>query len=159
MIETGQSTKTVSLTVAALLVAALTALGCESRPGYYPNQDLSLRKPIRTIRADSVQRIYPAEAARVKGIAARSQVGYMAKTVDVANLTDTDWTEVEVWVNETYVCYLPKIEAGVLKSIPWDALYDRDAKTLPKESHNFVVNTVEVYMGGKLYEVPVRLAY
>lgn len=140
-------------------------MGCDE-PGYYPNQDPALRKSRTALRADSTQRLYPADASRVKGLAIRSQIGYMARTVDVANLTDQDFANVEVWVNGQYVCYLPKMEKGVLKSIPWDALYDREGKHLPTDGagvRSFVVNTVELYMdnggGAKLYDVPVSVAY
>jgi hypothetical protein len=139
--------------------------GC-NEPGYYPNQDPALRKPKPALRADATQRLYPAEASRVKGLAIRAQIGYMARTVDVANLTDQDFANVEIWVNGQYVCYLPKMEKGVLKSIPWDALYDREGKHPPTEgpaARAFVVNTVELYTdmgnGAKLYDVPVSVAY
>lgn len=136
-----------------------SAGGCEETPGYYPNQDLTLRRPVKEIRADAAQRIYPVDAAKVKNLPVRARIGYMAKTVDVVNLTDTDWTDVEVWVNGQWVCHLPRMEAGVLKSIPWNAFYDREGKSLPRESQSFVVSQVEVYMGGKLYAVPITIAY
>lgn len=142
-----------------LALATAVLAGCEARPGLLPNKDASLRRPTAVIRADGAQRIYPSEAPRLKGLAARSQIGYMAKTVEVANLSTDEWENVEVWVNGQYVVYLPRIERGVLKSIPWDALYDREGKHLPKDSRTFVVNTVEVFMGGSLYDVPVTVAY
>lgn len=140
----------------AVMCGALS-LGCEAKPGILPNADPNLRKPIKTIRADGVQRAYPSEAPRAKGLAGRAQVGYMAKNVDVANFGDEDWTDVEIWVNETYVCHLPKIEAGVAKSIPFDALFDREGNHVP--NRKLIVDTVEVYMGGKLYDLKVGLPH
>jgi hypothetical protein len=134
-------------------------LGCEARPGFYPNQDPTLREPIKTLRADGSQRLYPSEAPRVKGIAARAQIGYMSKTIDVANLGDEDWKDVEVWVNETYVCFLPIVQHGVLKSIPFNALFDREGNYIPRNSSTFIVQSVEVYIGGKLYEVKTQLPH
>ena len=138
---------------------AMALAGCHDTPGFYPNQDVALRKPIGNYRMDAARRTYPADAPRVRGLAARSQIGYVVKAVDVANLSDEDWNEVEVWVNKQYVCYLPRMEKGVLKSIPFDALYDGDGHHVPTGSRTFIVETVEVFFGGKLYDMPVRVAY
>lgn len=82
----------------------------------------------------------------------------MAKTVDVANLSTEDWENIEVWVNKEFVVFLPKIEQGTLRSIPFDAMFNRQGQHLPKDSRTFVVETVEVFMGGKLYDVKVTVA-
>lgn len=144
---------------AVVVGLGLLTAGCTEKPGYYPNQDPALRKPVVAYRADAAQRIYPTNATRVRGLAARSQIGYMAKTVDVANLSAEDFENVEVWVNGKYVCFLPRIEKGVLKSIPFDALYNREGQHIPKDSRTFVVETVELYMGEKLYDLVVQIAY
>lgn len=142
-----------------LLAGVGLAGGCTEKPGYYPNRDPALRRPVVSLRADAAGRIYPSEATRVRGLAARSQIGYMAKTVDVVNLSGEDFENVEVWVNGRYVCFLPVIERGVLKSIPYDAMFDREGNAIPKESRTFVVETVELYMGGKLYDLVTQIAY
>lgn len=140
-----------------ILLGAALVIGCAPRPGVVPNSDPALNKPVASYRTAAAQKIYPSEAPRVKNLAARASVGYAAKTVDVANLTAEDWTDLEVWVNGEYVVALPKIDKGTLRSIPWDALFDRNGNHLPTRSHDFVVRTVEVYMGGKVYEIPIRL--
>lgn len=132
--------------------------GCTNQPGMLPNQDATLRKPVWVIRADAAQRAYPAEATRVRGLVARSQIGYMAKTVEVANLSTEDWENVEIWVNKEFVVFLPKIEKGTLRAVPFDAMFNREGKHIPTDSRTFVVETVEVFMGGKLYDVKVTVA-
>jgi len=146
--------------VGAALVAlgAVLAGGCTDTPGMLRNQDASLRRPTSVIRADAAQRVYPSEAPRVRGLASRSQIGYMAKTVEVANLSTEDWENVEVWVNKQFVVFLPRIEKGTLRAIPFDAMFDRDGRHIPKNSRTFVVETVEVFMGGKLHDVKVTVA-
>lgn len=141
--------------VIGLGVAAF--VGCKDKPGYYPNRDEYLRKPVSMIRADGSKRIYPSEAPRGRDLVARSQVGYMAKTVDVANLSSEDWGEFEIWVNGQYVVDVPGLKAGELTSVPWDALYDREGKHPPRDSRTFLVSTVEVYKDGKLYDVRVMI--
>jgi hypothetical protein len=144
--------------ILAFAAMSVAVVGCRETPGLLRNQDPVLRQPKTVLRADAARRTYPSEAARVQGLAARSQIGYMAKTVEVANLSDADWDSVEVWVNKQYVVFLPKIEARALRAIPFDAMYDQSGQHLPTESRTFVVETVEVFMGGKLYDIKVTVS-
>lgn len=140
------------------MAAGVLAVGCAARPSLLPNVDPALRRTVAELRADAATRSYPADAPRGRGLAARSQIGYMAKRVDVANLSQTDWQNVEVWVNRRYVVFLPRIEAGTLRSIPFTALYDRDGQHLPTDSRTFVVETVEVLVDGQLHDLRVTVA-
>lgn len=123
----------------AILLAALLLTGCKDTPGFYPNAEPALRNSVGSYRTDAAQRIYPTEAPRGSNLVARAQIGYVVKAVDVANLSTADWDNVEVWVNKQYVCFLPKMQAGRLKSIPFDALFDRNGQHIPRDSRTFVV--------------------
>src|SRR4029453_17768074 len=88
---------------AVLLVAATFALlaGCAGRPSLIPNSDKSLRKSSAQLAADAAKRHpYKSDAPRGGEAVARATVGYMLDQVDVVNLSNDDWTDVEVWVNQ-----------------------------------------------------------
>lgn len=150
--------------MAGVVVAAATAAvggaggGCAAQPSLLPNPDPALRRTVAEFRADAATRSYPAEAPRGRGLEARSQIGYMAKRVDVANLSQQDWQNIEVWVNRRYVVFLPRIERGTLRSIPFTALFDREGNHMPTDSRTFVVETVEVLLDGQLYDIKVTVA-
>lgn len=131
---------------------------CAAKPSLLPNRDPALRRTVAEFRADAATRSYPADAPRGRGLEARSQIGYMAKRVDLANLSQQDWENVEVWVNRQYVVFLPRIERGTLRSIPFTALFDRDGNHMPTNSRTFVVETVEVLLDGQLYDIRVTVA-
>src|SRR3954454_9315746 len=98
--------------------AVLTALatvtlmaGCAGRPSLIPNADKSLRKSSAQLAAEAAKRHpYKSEAPRGGEAVARATVGYMLDQLDVVNLSPDEWTDLEVWVNQNYVVYLPKME-------------------------------------------------
>lgn len=141
-----------------LTLAAVALGGCAQKPSLIPNQDPALRRTKAEFRADAATRVYPANAPRGRNLESRSQIGYMAKRVDVANLSQTDWQNVEVWVNQRYVVFLPRIERGTLRSIPFTALFDNQGNHIPTDSRTFVVETVEVLIDGQLYDIKVTVA-
>src|SRR5262245_42887010 len=97
-----------------LMLVGLLA-GCAGRASILPNPDPELRKNSAQLAADAAKRFpYKADAPRGGQASGRAQVGYWADRLEVANLSDGDWTDVEVWVNQKYVCHAPKIEKGKL---------------------------------------------
>jgi hypothetical protein len=148
-----------SLTTMTMLGGMLAATGCVEKPGSWPGIDPALGRPVDVIKADARGRGYPQEAPRVRNMPSRAVVGYHLKQIDVANFSDADWNSVEVWVNQKYVAYLTTIRAGSLRTIRWDRMFDTEGNTPPRESHDFIINSIEVYFGGKLYDVTVRPGY
>src|SRR5262245_49173370 len=135
--------------------ALLSIVGCSGRPSLMPNPDPNLRKTSAEFAADAAKR-FPYHTDAPKGeTTSRCQVNYnLPKVIDLANLSDEDWHNVEVWVNRQYVVFVPEIKSHDLKRLPWTMLFDDSGHNFDKAR----VETVEVYMGGKMYNVPVKLA-
>jgi hypothetical protein len=140
-------------------IALLIVTGCSGRPSLIPNPDPQLRKSSAEFAADAAKRFpYHTDAAHGT-TTARCQVNYnLPKVIDIANLSDEDWHNVEVWVNRQYVVFVPEIKSHDLKRLPFEMIFDDSGHTLPTDSKGMRVETVEVYMGGKMYNVPVKLA-
>lgn len=140
--------------VALMVLGAWVLPGC-SQPTLFPNPDPSLRKTKAELEADAAKRAYKADAPRAAEPKARAQVGYMLNRLEVVNFTDEDWSDVEVWVNGKYVCYVPKMESRKLKEIHFPMLYDANGKPFPMNGgiRERLVRKVELYREGTMYEV------
>src|SRR5688572_26224076 len=92
----------VGLYVVCILVLLQTA-GCSGRPSLLPNSDPKLRKTSAQFSADAAKR-HPFNASLPSGGEAkgRAQVGYGLDTVQVVNLSDEDWDNVELWINRKF---------------------------------------------------------
>jgi len=148
--------------IVVLFMASLSGLaGCSGRPSILPNPDKSLRKTSAQFAADAAKRHpYKSDAPRGGQLAARAQVGYMLDRLEIVNLSDTDWTDVEVWVNKQYVVHVPRIEAGAKRTtvLPFGMLFDDKGNSFPTNNNKVRVQSVELYMDGKLYDVTTKLA-
>jgi hypothetical protein len=134
-------------------------LGCAGRTELIPNSDPALRRKPPEFAADAARRHpYKADAPRGGEAAARAQIGYSADRLEVVNLSDQEWTEVEVWVNQDYVVFVPVMQPGKLKSIPFQALYDGYGHAFPTDNRKNLVNKLELYHDGKMYDVKLQLA-
>jgi len=144
-----------------VLVAALATLliaGCAGRPTLIPPSDKELRKTSTQFAADAARRHpYKAEAPRGGEAIARAQVGYTLDRIDVENLSDDAWNDVEIWVNQNYVCHLNSMPPKKLVTINFQMLYDDKGNYFPTDNKKVLVNKVEMYRDGKMYEIPVRL--
>ena len=144
----------ISLAIAALVLIA----GCSGRPTIVPNSDKSLRKTSAEFAADSAKRHpYKSDAPRGGEAVARSTVGYTLNQLDVVNLSDEEWDDVEIWVNQQYVVFIPKMEPKKLKSIAFQMLFDDKGNYFPLDNSKVQVKKVEAYRGGKMYDIPVKL--
>lgn len=142
--------------LAAVVLAAIVA-GCADHPTILPNQDKNLRRTNAQFAADAAKRHpYKADAPRGGTLPARSQVDYTFKFVDLANLSDTDWDNIEVWVNKNYVVFVPKLEKGKLDRLAFQMLFDDAGNSFPTSKTR--VQSVEVYKDGKMYDVTTKLA-
>lgn len=141
------------------LAGMMIAAGCAGRPALLPNPDPSLDKPSTVFAAAAVKRFpYKADAPRGGEAIARAQVGYTLNRIDVVNLSDEDWTNVEVWVNQSYVVFLPSMKAHELKRLNFQMLYNDQGQYFPVDNMKTLVKSVEVYRDGKMYTVPSQLA-
>jgi hypothetical protein len=145
------------VTATGTAIAAL-AIGCSGRPALIPNPDPNLRKASAQFAADAaVRHPYKAEIPRGGEAIARTQVGYTLDRIDLVNLSQDPWTDVEIWVNQKYVVHLPKVEPNTLKIINFQMLYDAKGNYFPTDNKKVLVSKVEVLKDGKMFDVPVRL--
>ncbi len=149
------------LALASLLSLPLT--GCSGRPGVLPHSDPALRKSSAEFSAESARRYpYKADAPRGDDAQARAQVGYSLNRIDIANLSDTEWTDVEVWINGKYVVVLPTLPPGELRSLNFQMIFDDSGHYFPLKNDakrpETMVNQIEILRDGVMYTVPLRLA-
>jgi len=135
------------------------AAGCTQRPPPFITNDKSLRKPSTELAAESVKRFpYKSDAERGGEAVARAQVGNTANWMEIVNLSDEDWSDVEIWINKSWVVHLPAMERTKLKRIPFSAIFNDAGQSFPKSTKVARMEIVEVYHGGKMYDVRLQLA-
>lgn len=144
---------------ATVVVVSLASLiGCSGRPSVIPNSDKSLRKSSAEFAADAAKRHpYPADAPRGGEAEARATVGYTLNQIDVVNLSKEQWDDVEIWVNKKYVVGIPKIEAGKLRTINFQMLFDDHGKYFPLDNNKVLVEKVELHRNGKMYDIKTKM--
>jgi hypothetical protein len=146
-----------SLTVIAGLSLAMLA-GCAGRPSILPNDDKQLRKTSAQFAADAAKR-HPFKADAPKGgdAVARAEVGYTLNQIDIVNLSQDTWNDVEVWVNQSYVVFIPVMEPKKLKTLNFQMMFDDQGNSFPTNNSKVLVKNVEIYRDGKMYNVPAKL--
>ena len=156
--------KMISLRRTAAAFAVLTLLGiwgCSDRPTIFDNPDPNLRLSSSELRGDAISRFpYKQEAPKAREIQARAQVAYQINRMEVVNFSQSDWDDVEVWVNHKYVCHVPKMQRGQLKEIHFPMLFDEKGNSFPMNSNQgkMLVRSVEILHDGKMYQVTVEAA-
>ena len=120
--------------------------------------DPGLRKTAAQFSSDAAKRHYEADAPRGGETIGRAQVGYTMNVLEIANLSDVQWENVEIWVNQQYVVFVPKFEAGKLRSINFQMLYNDKGEYFPLDNSKVLISKVEIMQDGKMYEIPVHAA-
>jgi hypothetical protein len=147
------------LGICVILSSALLSGGCwDTQISLMPNPDPALRKSSAEYAADAVKR-HPFKADLPSGgqAVANAQVDYGLNRLEIVNLSNDTWNNVEIWVNRDYVVFLPRMESKVLKRIPFSVLYDGHGKYFQQNNKNFV-DSVILIRGDKQFTVPVQLA-
>ena len=138
--------------------------GCDGRPALIPNKDSSLQKSSVKFAADAAKRTYEADAPSGGEAAARVEVNYTLKEIELGNLSAEDWTNVEVWVNKKYVVFMPLLpkqnKGDGYRHLNFEMFYDNQGDHLPTGlfSTKTRIETVQVFRDGKMYDVAHRLA-
>jgi hypothetical protein len=81
------------------LAFALASGGCSGRVAIMPNSDKALNRTPAQFAADASRRTYPAELPDGGKADARAQVAYEVDQIQLLNLSQEDWTDLELWVN------------------------------------------------------------
>jgi len=144
--------------VAFAIMLVLAAGGCSGRPSLIPNSDKDLRRSSAQFAADAAKRLpYKADAPRGGEAIGRATVGYTLDQLDVVNLSQEEWNDLEIWVNQKYVVHLPKMLPNKLVTLNFQMIFDDKGDYFPTDNKKTLVNKVEMYKDGKMYEIPVRL--
>lgn len=147
----------VACAIGAIIGCALT--GCAGRPSLLPNADKDLRKTSVYFAADAAKRTYPDNAPRGAEAQAQAAVDHgLANRIEVINLSQENWTNVELWVNGKYVVFIPNWPSRRMEQINFQMLYDRDGGSFPVDNKNIRVERIETYVDGRLHTVPAKLA-
>lgn len=141
-----------------LIVCGLL-IGCEGRPGIIPNSDPALNKTSTQFAADAARR-FPYSGPHAGTANGRAEVDVMLTRIQLLNSSDEDWNDIEVWVNQSYVCHVPSIPKGKLKveTVQFEMLYNVKGDYFTTQGGKTPVSSVEVKRDGKLYQVPLVLA-
>jgi hypothetical protein len=148
------------LVAAVMSVMCLPLLGgCQGTGALIPPKDPDLKKTAAQFAADAAKRTYPAEAPRGGDAQAQASVDHgVFNRIEMLNLSDDNWTDLEVWVNGTWVFHVSNWPAHSLKKVNFATLFDRDGKPFPMDNKSVRVNKIEILREGKVYDVPMKLA-
>lgn len=142
-----------------MLMVSGAMVGCSGRPTVIPSNDPALNKLSTELAAEAAKRFpYPASAEQAGQAVGRAQVGYTMNVMEIVNLSDEPWTDVDVWVNRAYVVHLPVMEPKALKRVPFKAIYNDRGRHFPLRNDKMMINQVELVQDGKIYNVPLQLA-
>ena len=142
-----------------MVLAAVLLAGCvEGRSAFGPNQDYQLRKSVKAFAADAQTRHYPTTAPSAGRAPMRAEVDYQLKLINLVNLSDEQWNDAELWVNGQYVCFLPRIQPKIQKTINFQILFDDHHKSFPTSLATESVKKLQVFANGSLYDVQLHLA-
>lgn len=128
-----------------------------------PESGPGTRKTSAEFAADAAKR-HPFKANLPSGGFAngRAQIDYGLDVVEIANLSDEDWDDVEIWVNRNWCVYVPKIEKGgtTMKSLNFQMIFDDKGDSfptnnMPKENQ---IHMLEMIRVGKIYTIKTQPA-
>jgi hypothetical protein len=134
-------------------VAFLLIAGCEQSVSLIPNNDPSLRKPTAQFSADASKRAYEADAPKTASDDFRAGYALTYRRVEMANISDEDYSNIEVWINGKYVVYCNKFEKKSGKSLPFRDFFDGQGHRFDTADGNNAIQTIEVYADGNMHQV------
>lgn len=142
------------------VVFALLA-GCEGRPALVPNSDPALNKTSTQFAADAARRFpYPSSLPHPGTADGRAEVDVMLTRLQILNSSDEDWKDIEIWVNQSYVCHIPNIPKGMqrVETVGFEMLYNVNGDYFSTSGGKNPVTLVEMRRDGKVYQLPIVLA-
>jgi hypothetical protein len=142
--------------VPTILALLALAAGCTRNATWLPNADGNLNKPAKHFIDDAATRFpYPADLPRGGEARARAEIGYQANVINFGQYSGAELADVELWVNRSYVLFLPKVEVGKAKFLPFKLFYNDRGQHLPESG--VYVDKVEMKLDGTMYDVPHQL--
>ena len=152
--------RTMQIGVAVFGLSLAAVGGCAKHATVFPNSDPALNRKPTEFSSDAANR-HPfksdlPKAGPADGVA---RLDYTQETVQLANLSNETWEDVEVWVNGKYVVHVPKIEAGRLRTLNFKMFYDGRGNTIPKSvGAKPRIESVKILRNGAIYDVRSTIA-
>jgi len=137
---------------------SLAVMGCEGTVSMLPVADSQLRKTPAMFAADAAKRQYEAGAQKIPDKEFRAQYALIVREVDLANISNQDWENVEVWINKTYVVSVPHFEKKSDKTLYFTMFYDRNGHHFDTNHGQNPIKTLEVFRSGAMYAVVDHVA-
>ncbi len=132
--------------------------GCasEGHTSFFANPDPALRKSAVEFAVDGAKRSYESTARKAGQAQARATFDQQAHRIDIVNLSETDWHDVEVWINQTYVVLVPTMPKGEDndKKLDFEMFYDQGAHHFDTDGGKNPIKTIEIFRDGAMYTVP-----
>lgn len=135
--------------------------GCEGRPGLLPNSDPALNKTSTQFAADAARRFpYPSALPHPGTADGRAEVDVMLTRLQILNSSDEDWKDIEIWVNQSYVCHVPNIPKGKqrVETVGFEMLFNVNGDFFTTSGGKNPVTLIEMRRNGKVYQLPIVLA-
>ena len=84
----------------------------------------------------------------------------MLKRLQILNSSEEDWNNIDIWVNQSYVCHVSSIPKGKEKveTIDFTMLYNDKGDYFTTDGGKNPVTLVEIRKDGKFMQVPIRMA-
>lgn len=141
--------------ISAGLLGSMLAVGCTTRPPFMTNADPALRKSSAQFAADAAHRHYEADAPKGGFANGRAEVDYGIHRITIANSSNEDWDNVELWLNHEYVVFIPKVPANAARSesMNFQYIFDQHGNSFPTNSLETPINSVDLFMNGKMYSL------
>jgi len=143
-----------------IAIALGLSAGCAGRPSLLPNTDENLRKTSTQFAADAAKRHpYKADAPRGGDAEATVQYNPTFARFDILNYSTSDWHDVELWINQNYVVFIPLLQKNKerVESLPFQMLFDESGNYFTTDGGKNPVKNVEIYRDGKMYTVPFKM--
>lgn len=143
-----------------VMLATVALGGCTKAPPFFPNSDAALRRSSTQFAADAAHRHYEANAPHGQGESARAEIDYGIDRIYFANTSNKDWKNIEIWLNKSYVVFLPEVPANGARSIDisFMSFYDNKGQHFPAYISHTPIDSIEMYRDGKMYAVSTGLA-
>jgi hypothetical protein len=148
-----------AVSISLLLVLSFLS-GCTGRVSLLPNSDKTLRRTPAQFASEAAKRTYRLDLPDGGTAEARAHVAYDNNFLQVLNLSEEDWSDIEIWVNHKYVVHVPRIEAGTkrVKTLNFMMLYDDQGNPFPSDNRKQFIESLELVKDGTRYNVPLALA-
>ena len=143
--------------LALAMILPLTGCTGDGSPTLIPNADPALRRTSTELAADSAKRSYPASAPKDQKAIARADYNLMDRKFDLANTSDSDWKNVEVWVNQEYVLTVPIFTRNSAETLNFELFYDQYGHHFQTYGGKNPVQSLQIYNAGKMYDVVATL--